>query len=214
MNTKLVIFDLDGTLFRTETVDLVAMNKALLNNGLKAKSDKEIIDSIGVTLSEFCEILLGEDTERLKTKFFADVIQFELEEIEKCGELYTGAKEMLENLTEEGYTLCICSNGSKDYIHAIIKKFGLNKYFKEIWTQTEGITKPEAVGILKAKFNVDSFIMVGDRIYDIEAAKANQGISIGVSYGYGKDEVYQADHTCHSILELEDRIYKISEKEG
>lgn len=34
---KLIIFDLDGTLFRTDTVDVEAFNKALTSNGFQKK---------------------------------------------------------------------------------------------------------------------------------------------------------------------------------
>jgi len=44
--TKLVIFDLDGTLFRTETVDVEAFNRALTFNGYNIKTSEEIEISI------------------------------------------------------------------------------------------------------------------------------------------------------------------------
>lgn len=213
MKTKLVIFDMDGTLFRTETVDIVAMNKALSDNGFKALSDEEILALIGATLDEFCDTLIGSDNKSLKTKFFDDVIKYEIEEIEESGKLYDGVTDFLENLVREGFTLCICSNGSKEYIDAIINRFNLKKYFKEIWSHTAGISKTEAVGIINDKFAVDAFIMVGDRSYDIEAAKENGGVSIGVTYGFGKEEVLLADYTCNSIHEVEEVIYKINLEE-
>jgi phosphoglycolate phosphatase len=213
MNTKLIIFDMDGTLFRTETVDIIAINKALSDNGYKTRKGNEILKLIGPTLDEICDILLGEVKDDLKTKFFADVIKYELEEIEKSGELYEGVVDLMENLKSKGFTLCICSNGSQKYIDKIIQKFCLNQYFHEIWSQTDGITKSEAIGILKYKFDADSFIMIGDRAYDLDAAKENGGISIGVTYGFGKDEVLCADYTCDRLEEIEGIINQLNIKE-
>jgi phosphoglycolate phosphatase len=207
--SKLIIFDMDGTLFRTETVDLVAINKALERNGFARLSDEEILDLIGITMEEACKIVLGEVEKSVVGQFTEDVIRFEKEEIAACGQLYPGVSEMLEGLKEKGYTLCICSNGDDEYIHAIVDKFDFKKYFAEIWYSHEGITKSQAVGILKQKFEADTFVMVGDRSSDIEAARANGGTSIGVAYGFGQEEPYAADFTVWSIRELYEKLLEI-----
>jgi phosphoglycolate phosphatase len=120
---KLIIFDMDGTLFRTETVDLVVINKALERNGFPRLSDEEILDLIGITLAEVYKIVLGEVEKSVVDQFTQDVIRFEKEEIAAYGQLYPGVLDMLEGLKEMGYTLCICSNGDEEYIHAIVEKF-------------------------------------------------------------------------------------------
>ncbi|MCX7708779.1 MAG: HAD family hydrolase [Clostridia bacterium] len=212
MNTnRLVIFDLDGTLFRTETVDIEAFNNALAVLGYATRSEKEILDLIGLTLDSICEALLGTNDQGMVEKFRAQVIEFEEKAIAASGKLYPGVTDFLKRLQNKGYTLCICSNGNEEYVTAICNKFGFNSVFQDIWFERKGITKKEAVSILKKKYNAEKFVMVGDRLCDIEAGKLNMGFSIGVTYGFGGNEAEEADFKADSIQEVEKAIYKVFE---
>lgn len=209
-NTKLVIFDLDGTLFRTETVDIEAVNNALISNGFSPKADDEILGLIGYTLEEAIKKLINTDEETILEKLSKDIMSFEQELIESSGELYEGVIGLLDCLKDRGYKLCICSNGDKEYVEAIINKFSMYNYFDDVKYSQEGITKSQAVATLKNKYSVDRFVMVGDRSSDIEAASNSNGISIGVTYGFGKEEVLTADYVADTPAEIEfilDNIY-------
>ena len=208
---KLIIFDMDGTLFRTETVDVEAFNNALELSGYGKRSEKEILQLIGLKLDEICKSLLDITEEKIIQKFKSDVIHFEEEAILKWGELYPGTLNMLKTLRKYRFTMCICSNGNEEYITAIANKFNLHLIFDDICFEKRGISKCKAVEILKEKYQVHSFIMVGDRSNDIEAGKINNGISIGVTYGFGGDEVEEADFKVESIEELEKTILNIYE---
>ncbi len=206
----LLIFDLDGTLFRTETVDVFAFNEALASNGYPPKTQDEIMNFVGLPLEGICRAMLNTDDPELLFKFKQEVISNESLAIPKTGEFYDGAIEMLKHLKDRGFLLCICSNGNKEYVTDIANAFGLNDIFNEIWYEKSGITKSQAVKVLKQKHNALKFIMIGDRLVDIEAAKDNVGISVGVSYGFGKDEVLEADYVVGSISELEELIYRLA----
>lgn len=208
---KTVIFDLDGTLFRTETVDIVAINKALEWNGFEKESPVVILDCIGLTLDEMCE-KFGIRGVEVKNKFKKDLINFEQEEIERFGMMYDGAPELIMRLKAKGYTLCICSNGSKDYVYKVLDKFGLIEYFDEIWAHTDGYTKSQAVASLADRYAKDGFIMVGDRSSDINAGIENSGITIGMLHGFGGNEPFAADYTAGSIAELEKVILAIHQR--
>ncbi len=203
---KLIIFDLDGTLFRTETVDVEAFNCALELNGYRTKDKDKILSLIGLPLKDICKTLLETDDSDLVNEFKRDVIKFENDFIATFGQLYCGVEDFLLRLKASDYKLCICSNGNKEYVTAIADKFGFHLIFDEIWHEKDGISKSEAVGMLKDKFGVDGFIMVGDRTADIQAAKDNGGIAIGVTYGFGKNEAEKADYTAKDIVEVEKAI--------
>lgn len=206
----LLIFDLDGTLFRTETVDVFAFNEALASIGYPPKTQDEIMSFVGLPLDGICREMLKSDDSELLSKFKQDVINNESLAIPQMGKFYDGAIEMLKRLKNRGFLLCICSNGNKEYICDIANAFGLNDIFDEIWYEKSGITKSDAVNVLKQKYNAQQFIMIGDRLVDIQAAKDNAGVSIGVSYGYGKDEVLEADYVACSISELEELIFRLT----
>lgn len=205
---KLVIFDLDGTLFRTETIDIVAVNRALVENGFERRRDEEILNVIGLTMDEAMRALVGYISPEVKEKFANDIINYEREEIAASGQLYQGVEELLKNLKADGYTVCICTNGDDEYVMPVLDKFSLKGFFEHIWCRTDGCTKSQAVSILKQKFNAETFVMVGDRIIDFEAAKDNDGVSIGVSYGFGNEEIKTADYIANNTSE----VYKIINK--
>lgn len=199
---RLVIFDLDGTLFRTETVDVEALNRALSINGFQRRSEEEILHLIGPNMDEVCRILIGEPEESKKDKFVSDILQFEKELIETSGKLYEGVEKLLTELYEASCTLCICSNGPEEYVHKVLSRFKLTGFFDEIRPYRPGVSKTQAVAELKEKYGVDCFVMVGDRSGDVEAARNNGGISIGAAYGFGRNEAYAADHVAENPEEI------------
>ncbi|MBU3187696.1 HAD family hydrolase [Clostridium estertheticum] len=203
---KLVIFDLDGTLFRTETVDIKAINDALVKNGYEMKSDDEILNLIGLTLREVCKVLINRVDEDSIKQFARDIIAFEQPYIREYDEVLS----CVNALKEKGYTLCICSNGNKEYVLGISKKFAFFNIFDDICYSSDGISKIQTVGRLKSKYKVEKFIMVGDRTSDIEAASHNGGISIGVTYGFGKDEVLLANYVANTLQEVEKLVTDIT----
>ena len=204
--TKLVIFDLDGTLFRTETVDIDAFNGAFRQNGFAERTAEEILSMIGVPLEGICTGLLRTNDRHVINKIKSDVIKLEDILIEEKGELYPGVIDFLKRLKQAGFTLCICSNGNEEYVLKIAEKFRLPDYFGTIWFEKAGITKSNAVGILKEKYQADKFIMVGDRSSDINAATDNGGVSIGALYGFSVEEAGQADYKAENIAEVEEVI--------
>jgi phosphoglycolate phosphatase-like HAD superfamily hydrolase len=209
---KTVLFDLDGTLFRTETVDIVALNKALSQNGMELRSDAEILDCIGLTLDETCK-RFGISDSAACGKFAKDVLYFEMQEIDRNGRLYDGADVLIRELKEAGFTVCLCSNGSSEYVGRILEKFSLAEYFDEIWPHREGYSKSQAVACLAEKYAKDGFIMIGDRDSDIDAGRENGGITVGMLYGFGGNEPFNADFTACDITELKRVINLIYETE-
>jgi phosphoglycolate phosphatase len=204
---KVVIFDLDGTLFNTETVDVPAINEALLLHGYPEKDKDSILSYIGFPLPEIAEALLGTDDPHVFDSFSRDVIRFETKWIEQAGQLYPGALEFLSRLKDKGITLCICTNGNKVYVSEIARKFEFNLLFDEILYRKEGITKSQAVESIIRKYGDSSlYAMVGDRSHDFDAAKENSIPSIGVTHGYGNQELESADHVADSFIEAENII--------
>lgn len=196
--SRLIIFDLDGTLFKTESVDVKAFNDALVQVGRPSKTRKEILSHVGKPFDKLCEDLLGPSDLELKEKFVEHVSTNEAREIDENGELYTGIIEMLENLKKQQFTLCICTNGNREYVELISSKFEFYDIFNDILYSKKDRTKAQAVLELKNKYQTETFIMVGDRLHDFDAARQHGGVVIGVSYGYGGDEVNEADYIAHS----------------
>ena len=170
------------------------------------KSDDEILNLIGSNLGNVCKALINRVDEDSIKQFARDIVAFEQPYIRE----YDGVLNCLNTLKEKGYTLCICSNGNKEYVLGISKKFALFNIFDDICYSSDGISKTQAVGMLKSKYKAEKFIMVGDRTSDIEAALHNGGISIGVTYGFGKDEVLLANYVANTLQEVEKLVTDIT----
>ena len=76
------------------------------------------------------------------------------------------------------------------------------------------MTKIELIRKIKDRFGGMEAAVIGDRIHDIEAARETGSLSIGVLFGYGKDEPEQADMTIrkfNDLLDIFDRRLTIFE---
>lgn len=60
---------------------------------------------------------------------------------------------------------------------------------------------------LRLGMNVEETIMVGDRKHDIEGAKLNNMRNVGVLFGYGSREEFEAAEANY-VVESVDELYK------
>lgn len=188
----IVIFDLDGTLFHTETVTVPAVREALIAHDVPPPADAMICSFIGKPNSIFrpwlrslCAPDIAHDVERM-------MAAKELELIGKTGRLYPRIADSLETLRPCVAKMAICSNGSAEYIHAVLREHAIGEFFDVVRCRLEGDSgKSQMVGDLLANPDVRPAIrgvIVGDRRDDIEAARANGLRCIGAAYGYARDD--------------------------
>ncbi|MFX0085123.1 MAG: HAD family hydrolase [Candidatus Hodarchaeota archaeon] len=207
----LIIFDFDGTLFQGKKFSLPIFRKCLKKAYKKFQLDKEY-PSDEVILSQF-----GKQVEDIYNDIFGsnkiEVIEYfsncvEIAEVksfkEGKGEFFPDVEKTLSILKKHGYKLAICTNAPKYYWEEATKIFQLGKFFDLMMAAGlyPGRDKIWMVHNIVNKLNSKHFMVVGDRHHDIAAAKANNGISVGCSYGYGAKEVEKADIIISEIKEL------------
>lgn len=107
------------------------------------------------------------------------LLTFQRKHIVKSGRLYDGVVEMLNKLKEDGYTLCICSNGSSEYVENILHTFGLTDKFSIIKSRIDGLSKSQLIKQILDETLSTSAVVVGDRLIDFEAANDTGCLSIG-----------------------------------
>ena len=185
--TKLVVFDLDGTLYNSGNSFISAVKKILNEYNLEIPSNDFIFSFIGEPNHIFYDWLkslaINETYKALDIKFN----QYELEAVENYGHLYNSVYEVFDWLKLNGYTIGLCTNASKLYLEKVLSKFKLEKYFSVIkYPLNSNETKSEMLLSIKEEFKPIFAYMIGDRKHDFQAAKDNNFISVGVSYGYGK----------------------------
>lgn len=113
--------------------------------------------------------------------------------------VYPGVVEMLARLHRDGFPLCVCTSKHEHFAVRILEKFSIAHYFIAIFGDRidyESHSKSDLLARLLAQQAIDraSAWMVGDRSFDIEAARENGIRCLGVAWGYGTpEELAQAD---------------------
>ncbi len=196
-----MIFDMDGTLFRTESLLITAYHRVFdtlrsekLHEGPTPPEDL-MLGSLGMLLADIWKRVMPEGSPEAHRRADELLLQYELSGLnEGFAELYPQVKETLAELRREGVKLFVASNGLEEYIQAIVKTFGLDELFAGLYSAggRGTATKVELVRLLKAEHGIDSAWMVGDRSSDVEAGKENGLSVIGCQYaGFGQEQELQ-----------------------
>lgn len=199
---KLVVFDLDGTLNKTELFSVGAHRMVQTEFGWPAQSPEQIKSIFGAPAHEYISRLLpGADPETQK-KYLKRVSQVELE----CMDLasaYNGCSEMMDELHMNGCKTAVCSNSSSRYISAALTAIKLADKIDYIQQLEPGMTKKgESLRALLEKTGCQNAVMVGDTSYDWDAAQDNQIPFIGCRYGYRPHEIDDAKYVADKPLEI------------
>ncbi|MCL6602750.1 MAG: HAD hydrolase-like protein [Paenibacillus sp.] len=210
-----IIFDMDGTLFKTESLLIPAYHKMfdiLREEGLYSgptPPEERILGSLGMLLDQIWKNVMPEADEAVHRRADELLLQLEIEGLEAGGTmLYPKVVETLTALKERGLRLFVASNGLKDYIHSIVVVHKMEDVFDGLYSAGgQGTaTKVELVRLLLNDHGISKAWMVGDRSSDVEAGKGNGQTVIGCAYaGFGRqDELKGSDVIISSFDELLD----------
>ncbi len=212
----LLIFDLDGTLFRTETVTVPAVQDTFREHGLPAPSREEILPVIGMPGREYEFWLRDRCPETIASEFVETVFKREMQFAETKGELYPGVRDVLERLLSLQFRLAICTNGPQSYVDIVFGAHRLDEFFALVrCRRSDDDNKQLMVKELLDQSVARPAMMIGDRFVDFDAARQNGIPSIGATYGYGLAEEYgNADLTVASVSELPAAISTVLDRQA
>ena len=199
----LLIFDLDGTLFKVHKVSIPAVQYALSEAGFTPPTPEQIQPFFGRPDPQF-HAWLRERYQGITEETIAAIPEWELRLIPEVGELYPGVSEALAELRQMSAHMAICSNGSPEYVTTVVESHGLERYFDFLrWREPEDEGKPQMVRDLLARIPDRPALVIGDRGDDISAAHENNLLAIASHYGFGTpEELAPADAAVHSPLDL------------
>lgn len=187
----LVIFDLDGTLVCTHQHLIKAVNETLREFGFPTVDNRKIISLIGENSEVFCKSIASDCREM--DNFISAFREKERFALQKNAQLYSGVLELLFALRQEGFTLAICSNGSREYIECALRTTNIRNMFQYMLSSQEFTSKAEAICNLIYTSQCENVVMVGDQSADLKAAQVNHIPFISAMYGYGTaDEMADA----------------------
>lgn len=209
-----IIFDMDGTLFRTETLLLPSyrrMFERLREEGLHkggTPSPDIILGALGMLLKDIWARVMPEASESARARADELLLEEQLNGMKLgTGELYPGVKETLAQLHAWGFRLFVASNGLEGYVKGVAEAYGISQWFEGLYSagEYETASKVELVRLLLARHNVQTAWMVGDRSSDVEAGKMNGLSVVGCRYaefGVSEGELDGSDMIIHSFPEL------------
>jgi phosphoglycolate phosphatase len=217
-----LIFDLDGTLTDPSVGITRCYIHALRALGREPPTAAELERHIGPPMRSVLAELLGtHDADEVETgvriyrERFSTVGLFE-------NAPYPGIADALAQLRSRGYRLFVCTSKPEVYALRIVQHFKLAEYFQRIYgCELDGTRgeKTELLAYLLERESVEpsSAVMIGDRLHDVRAAKANGLRSVGVLYGFGSAAELEragADVLCPSVSDLPAVIERFSFRTG
>lgn len=208
------LFDLDGTLTDPKLGICTCVQYALADAGIE-EPDLDVLEPfIGPPLQDsFQEFyqMTEEQAAKAVTKYRE---RFETKGLYE-NEIYPGIPDMLASAKQRGMKLGIASSKPTVFVEKILVHFQIREYFDVVvGSELDGSRskKEEVVEealkqlVTSGIKDYDKCVMIGDRRFDIEGAKAHAIKSIGVSYGYaGPDELENAgaSYIANSVEELQ-----------
>ena len=211
ISEKLVIFDLDGTLNRTELFAVEVHRMVQAEFGWPSQTPEEIISTFGAPAKECLDALLPGADEETKQRYNKRASEVEYEYIH-LADFYTGVPEMLDSLHEMGFGTAVCSNASYRYISMVLEAIGIMDKIDFIQPLEKGMTnKGQSLCVLLQGICPSFAVMVGDTAFDMEAANANNIPFIGCTYGFRPQEMEQASFAVDSPVLIPKVVRSIAE---
>ncbi len=187
-----IIFDIDGTLARTnklifETFRFIA--KKYLN---KHYTDDEIIALFGPTEEDLLRDMLPEQQYKQAMREFYDFYDCNHETMASS---FAGITELLEFISQYKLPLAVYTGKGKVTAEITLRKENLLKYFDLIISGSD-ISEPKPsplavdMFINKYKLNKKEFVIIGDAVADIKTAELSGITCLSVVWdSYAKSEV-------------------------
>ena len=205
--TKIIAFDLDGTLIDSAPDITFALNKVLVNNKLKSVSNKEVKNLIG----NGAKALIIDSFKKQNTEIndINKLTEMFLLEYKKCfknkTKLYKNVDRTLQFLRNKNYNMILVSNKPEYYVKKLLDHLNINHYFLSVsGGDTFPFRKPNPEHLFSTitktkKFNNIQGIFVGDSKFDFMCAQNANWPCILFSQGYSDIDIEQLD--CYEIFD-------------
>lgn len=207
MSKKIIIFDFDGTIADSHNTLVEIANLLADEFGYPPVDDQEILRLSNLSSRE---IIRQSPVPFYKIPFLLRRVKKELNKQISNLKPFSGIRESLKSLKNNGYTLGIITSNIEENVIAFLIKNDLDYFFEFIYSGSSLFGKSKIINKLvkKNKFSLKNLIYVGDETRDIEAAKKSKIQIIAVAWGFNSSDVlakYNPDfliQTPHDLFEV------------
>lgn len=198
MRYQYLLFDLDGTITDPKVGITTCVQYALEHFGIHEPDNDKLEPFIGPPLQDSFEQFYHMDAETAKQAVAKYRERFQTVGLYE-NEIYDGMVDLLKTLKEGGCRLAVASSKPTVFVKKILEHFDVvvGSELDGSRAKKEEVVQ-EALRQLDPKGQVSSgqMVMIGDRCFDVQGAKAHHLDSIGVAYGYAAEgELQQAGAT-------------------
>ena len=215
MKYTTVLFDLDGTLVDSGIGVTNAAAYAIEKLGKTPPSRQELFKFIGPPLPHSFRDFCGFDnsTTDLAVEYFREY--YADKGILECT-MYNGVLELMQSLKQKGYELGLATSKPDMFATRVVENKGILPYLDflagastdEKTRATKDAVIEYALSLTKEK-DRRKILMVGDRHFDVNGAKAFGIDTAGVTFGYGSPEELKeagAKYIVNSMQELDNLL--------
>lgn len=198
-----VLFDLDGTLIESGPGIYAAIDITLEAMGLPKACRAQLDKMVGPPITVGFRDIIGVPEEMVE-----EAVALYRKTADEVSLAYTvtypGVEQMLAALKKEGIKLGIVTSKITDFAVKCLAHCNIAQYFGYVRGGEKGPHGADKLGLLQravADMGADkkSVVMVGDRMYDLDAANALGIDCIGVAYGYGSREELAARNPAYIV---------------
>lgn len=189
MNTKIIIFDFDGTLADTRQAIVKTQQQTMRELHLPVPTEQESMATIGLTLRN-CFRALSPSLTNEQIDECATTYQRLFSENKKLYPpmLFPHVRETLKALKQQGLTLTIASSRTSASLHELTQELGIADYISYIVGGDDvEKPKPEAEPVLVTLrtlgFHPDEALVVGDMPVDVQMGRNAGARTCAVTYG-------------------------------
>ncbi len=193
-NTRLVLFDLDGTLVDSVPDLAWSGNRMLTTLGLPERDPMLARAWVGNGIERFVKrFLTGDMTAEPEPSLFERGLEIFREayagHVSDLSEVYPGVVETLDYLQQTPLRLACVTNKASSFTHDLLAALDLERYFELVVAgDTTARKKPDPMPLQYAAnhFGLEcrDCLMVGDSSNDVLAARAAGFAIVCVPYGY------------------------------